>query len=146
MGILGRKQLHPCNPTKQAYNIALSFKIYSLAMQNLTFNELPQAVTQLYGKLENIERLLLENSNQHQPETDELLTVQDAAKLLSLSVPTIYTLISKGDLPVMKRSKRCYFSKQDLINYLKQGRRKTNLEIAKETEAFLLKKKGGKVS
>jgi len=146
VGLLGKKQLPPCNPTKQANNIATSFKIYSLAMQNLTFNELPQAVTQLYGKLENIERLLLENSNQLQPETDELLTVQDAAKLLSLSVPTIYTLISKGDLPVMKRSKRCYFSKQDLINYLKQGRRKTNLEIAKETEAFLLKKKGGKVS
>ena len=74
--------------------------------------------------------------------TDELLTVQDAAKFLSLSVPTIYGLIHKGELPVMKRSKRCYFSRHELLDYLKQGRRKTlaetAMEISKETDAHLL--------
>lgn len=77
-----------------------------------------------------------------QNEADELLTVQDTAKFLSLSVATVYTLISKG-LPVMKRSKRCYFSKVELINYLKQGRKKTASEISKETDTYLstLKKK-----
>ena len=74
--------------------------------------------------------------------TDELLTVQDAAKFLSLSVPTIYGLIHKGELPVMKRSKRCYFSRHELLDYLKQGRRKTLAEtaseISKETDADLL--------
>lgn len=73
---------------------------------------------------------------------DELLTVQDAAKLLSLTVPSIYGLIHKGELPVMKRSKRCYFSKVDLINYLKQGRKKTNVETAFEAEQYLKTKKG----
>lgn len=78
-------------------------------------------------------------------ETDELLTVQDTAKFLSLSVPTVYGLISKGELPVMKRSKRCYFSKVELINYLKQGRKKTLAETAAEADAYLgnHKKKGG---
>jgi hypothetical protein len=37
----------------------------------------------------------------------------------------------------MKRSKRCYFSKTELINYLKQGRKKTMSEIAIETDEFL---------
>lgn len=64
-----------------------------------------------------------------QANDDELLTVKDAAKFLSLSVPTIYGLISKGELPVMKRSKRCYFSKVDLMQYLKDGRKKTITEI-----------------
>lgn len=72
---------------------------------------------------------------------DELLTVQDAAKFLSLSVPTIYGLIHKGELPVMKRSKRCYFSKVELINYLKDGRVKTLAETAKEADNYLLNKK-----
>lgn len=81
-----------------------------------------------------------------QPETDELLTVQDTAKFLTLSVPTIYGLISKGELPVMKRSKRCYFSKLELINYLKQGRKKTVQETANGADAYLLKKKGGTAS
>lgn len=83
-----------------------------------------------------------QNSTQNTPEADELLTVQDTAKFLSLSVPTVYTLISKGELPVMKRSKRCYFSKVELINYLKQGRKKTLAETASEAETYL-KKKGG---
>ena len=82
----------------------------------------------------------LKNNKQvhsEQPQTDELLTVQDTAKFLSLSVPTVYTLISKGELPVMKRSKRCYFSKVELINYLKQGRKKTYSETANEAETYI---------
>ena len=74
------------------------------------------------------------------PDTDELLTVQDAAKFLSLSVPTVYGLISKKELPVMKRSKRCYFSKVELMNYLKQGRQKTHAEIAYDVEVFTNRK------
>ena len=96
------------------------------------------------ARLNNIETLLLDLKHlpKEQPETDELLTVQDTAKFLSLSVPTVYTLISKGELPVMKRSKRCYFSKVELINYLKQGRKKTLAETASEAEQYLKTKKG----
>jgi len=83
-----------------------------------------------------------QSTNSPQQPTDELLTVQDAAQFLRLSVPTIYGLIHKGEIPVMKRSKRCYFSKVELINYLKQGRKKTLAETASEAEAYL-KKKGG---
>lgn len=110
----------------------------------ITFENLPKAVTQLTNDVREIKRLLLEKSNEPQPEADELLTVQDAAKFLSLSVPTIYGLISKGELPVMKRSKRCYFSKVELLNYLKQGRKKTLAETASEAEQYCKTKNGGK--
>ena len=96
------------------------------------------------ARLSNIETLLLDLK--HQPielgkhsDTDELLTVQQAAQFLSLRVPTIYGLLHKGELPVMKRSKRCYFSKVDLINYLKQGRKKTLAEVDYDTDDFLQK-------
>lgn len=99
------------------------------------------------ARLNNIETLLLDikhnpKEQSQQSETDELLTVQDAAKFLSLTVPTVYGLISKGELPVMKRSKRCYFSKVELIDYLKQGRRKTLAETAIEAERYCKTKKG----
>ena len=110
----------------------------------ITFESLPKAVTHLQETVNNIERLLLEKSNQPQPETDKLLTVQDTAKFLSLSVPTVYGLIHKGELPVMKRSKRCYFSKVELINYLKAGKRKTVTELGSEANAYV-KRKGGKL-
>ena len=98
------------------------------------------------ARLNTIETLLFDlrhtpKEQGEQPETDELLTVQGTAKFLSLSVPTVYTLISKGELPVMKRSKRCYFSKVELVNYLKQGRKKTLLEIASEASTYLPNKK-----
>ena len=97
------------------------------------------------ARLNTIETLLLDltrNPKEQgvQPVKDEFLTVQDTAKFLSLSVPTVYGLISKGELPVMKRSKRCYFSKVELINYLKDGRKKTNLEIETLAKNYTSKK------
>lgn len=96
-------------------------------------------------RLNSIESLLhnLNRDNNNlslQPESDELLTVQDAAKFLSLSVPTIYGLISKNEIPVMKRSKRCYFSKIELLNYLKQGRKKTVAETGNEAQNYITAK------
>lgn len=76
--------------------------------------------------------------------TEQLLTVQQAAEFLNLTVPTIYSKVSKGELPVMKRSKRLYFSKKELIEYLKAGRKKTNAEIEAEAHEYLINKKGGK--
>ncbi len=98
--------------------------------------------TELASLIENsIKKALALQSKELQTPTDEVLTVKDAAKFLSLSVPTIYGLISKGEIPVMKRSKRCYFSKVELINYLQQGKKKTNAEIGLEVDSFLSNKK-----
>ena len=97
------------------------------------------------ARLTNIESLILSikhQSTQPNPEKDELLTVQEAAKFLHLSVPTIYCLISKSAIPSMKRSKRCYFLKADLIEYLKKGTKKTDAEIVLEATNNL-KKRGG---
>jgi excisionase family DNA binding protein len=69
-----------------------------------------------------------------QPE--QLLTVQEAAQFLNLTVPTIYSKVSKGELPVMKRSKRLYFSNTELMEYLKEGRKKSNAEIEADANAY----------
>ncbi len=69
-----------------------------------------------------------------QPEPEKPLTVREAAKYLTLSVPTVYSLISKGELPVKKRSKRCYFFASDLNNYLKAGGKKIAIKEVPEKE------------
>ena len=76
-----------------------------------------------------------------QPE--QLLTIQEAAEFLSLTVPTMYSKVSKGELPVMKRSKRLYFSRTELLEYLKDGRKKSNAEIEAEAKAYLSNNKKG---
>ena len=60
------------------------------------------------------------------PQADELLTIKQAAEILSLSVPTIYGLVSRREIPVNKRGKRLYFSKTELTQWIKDGRKKTN--------------------
>ena len=110
--------------------------------ETLSFDSLPKQVNELSKQLEAIERLLLEKKTE-QPEADELLTVEQCADFLQLSKPTIYGLISKGSIPVMKRSKRCYFSKVELMDYLKAGRKKSNAQIEEEAEKYLSNNKKG---
>ena len=99
------------------------------------------------ARLSNIENLLLEI--RHEPQTqakskpqEEILTVPEAASFLNLAIPTVYSLVSRGDLPVMKKNGRCYFSKAELMDYLKSGRKKTNTELQAEAEAYTRNKKG----
>ena len=54
---------------------------------------------------------------------NEALSVQDAAQFLRISPSTVYSKVSKGELPVMKRGNRLYFSRSDLVAYLKAGRK-----------------------
>jgi excisionase family DNA binding protein len=97
------------------------------------------------ARLNSIESLLLNLNNPEKQiesaEPDKLLCIDEAAAFLCLSVATIYTKVSKGELPVMKRSKRLYFSRIELTEYLKQGRKKTNSEIDAEAEAYLKSKR-----
>lgn len=114
-------------------------------MENLTFDKLPVAVSLLTKEVSELKKLILEKSDQPPTEQlEKLLTVQEAANLLHLKVPTIYSKHSKGELPgVCKRGKRLYFSKQSLIEWVKEGRKKSNAEIEAEAEAYLSNNKKG---
>ena len=110
----------------------------------LTLENLPKAVNQLAYDVSEIKRLLLEKSNTTQPAAEpELLTIDEAAKFLNLSKPTLYSKASRGELPYMKRG-RLYFSRLELMKYIKEGRQQTNAEIQENAAQYLVKRKGGK--
>ncbi|PQA90694.1 DNA-binding protein [Chryseobacterium shigense] len=112
-------------------------------MELLTFESLPTAVTMLTKEVSELKALLLKNSEQPLiQQQDELLTIQQASELLNLSVPTLYSKCSKREISFMKRSKRLYFSRTELIDYLKAGKRKSSAEIEAEADAYLSNKKG----
>ena len=110
-------------------------------MEQLTFNELPKAVSQLFDKLTSIEKLLLSQGNHLQPVTDQLLTIKQAAELITLSVPTLYGLVSRKEIPVSKRGKRLYFSKFELTDWIKAGRKLTVSEIESQASAYMVNQK-----
>jgi excisionase family DNA binding protein len=77
-----------------------------------------------------------------QPEQDQLLTIQEAAHLINLAVPTVYGLVSKSEIPVCKKGKRLYFSKLELMEWVKSGRKKTVSEISAAATNYLNSKNG----
>ncbi|MBK0403879.1 helix-turn-helix domain-containing protein [Adhaeribacter sp. BT258] len=96
---------------------------------------------QLTGIIENAVRTALTGQvQQPAPDTDEMLTVDQAAGFLSLGTATIYSMVSRKEIPYMKpNGKRLYFSKQELTDWLKSGRKKTNAEIATDAGNYLRK-------
>lgn len=113
--------------------------------QALTFEQLPQAVTMLTKEVSELKRLLIEKQEQipcEQPE--QLLTIDEVSSLLHIAKPTVYSKVSKNELPgVCKQGKRLYFDRQIIIDWVKQGRKKSNAEIQQEAEAYLLNNKKG---
>ena len=92
------------------------------------------------ARLSNIENMLLDLKhpvkNDSVPQSD-LMTVAEAADFLDLTIPTIYTKTSRGELPFMKRSKRLYFSREELVKYLKKGRQGSLVEFGNNPEDLL---------
>jgi len=76
-----------------------------------------------------------------QPEADALLTVQQAAEFLHLTVPTLYGKVHAREIPFSKKGKRLYFSKAELSDWVKAGRKKTQAEISEEAQDLLTRKK-----
>lgn len=96
---------------------------------DITFEQLPQAVSRLAAKLDRIEQLL---QNQNLPATQEkdvFINLNDAGVFLNLAKATIYGLVSAGKIPYMKQGKKLYFSKQELTNWLMQGRREVKEDL-----------------
>lgn len=111
-------------------------------MENLTFTQLsiPEIRQMLRQELVNY----FETHRPYeggQPEQEEFLTIQQAAAMLKLSVATLYGYSQRAEIPVNKRGKRLYFPKSDLIEWIKQGKKKTLAEEAADADAYLLTKK-----
>ena len=113
---------------------------------NLSFDKLPEAVWFIQNELLEIKRLL---SNQPTPqvigtEADALLTLEQAASFLKLAKPTIYGLVQRKEIPAMKRGNRLYFSRQELTEWIKAGRKLTKAELEQQAELYLANRKGRK--
>ena len=60
---------------------------------------------------------------------NEIFSIDEAASFLNLTKPTIYGFTSKNLIPFMKKGKRLYFKKNDLENWLMEGKHKSISEL-----------------
>jgi excisionase family DNA binding protein len=106
--------------------------------ENFTLESLPQAMYDLFIMVDELtEMVRILTPQQPTPAEDKLLTVEEAAKFLNLKVPTIYSKVSRGELPHSKVGKRLYFSHAELTAYIKTGKVLSNDEINQRANDYL---------
>ena len=93
---------------------------------------------QLLREVSDLKNMMAKQSDKQPIEPKEqFLSIEEAAEFINLTVPTIYSKVSRRTIPYMKRGKRLYFSTKDLTNWLKSSRVKTYDEISAKARAVL---------
>ena len=72
-----------------------------------------------------------------QPVPDVLFDIKEAGKFVKLSAPSLYKLCSENNIPHIRRGGKIMFSKDELLAWAKEGRRKTKNEIEEDAERYL---------
>jgi hypothetical protein len=107
----------------------------------LTFEQLPKAIARLEEQLNNIERLLLIQSNNNQTEPDRWFDINELCEYLpdKPAIATVYGWSHERIIPCHKKSKKLFFSKAEIDLWLRDGRKKTIAEIGLEAENYISK-------
>jgi len=101
----------------------------------------PIRINELESLIENSVRKVLKELSYHAPiplNDSDLLSIKEASKFLNLAVPTIYGLVSNSTIPHMKKMKKLYFSRLELTDWIKTGKRKTITEKQYEENNILV--------
>lgn len=105
-----------------------------------TFENLPKIIQQLSQKIDQLENSINTNMASDNPD-EQLLTISDASDFLKLSINTLYGYTYRRLIPYYKKGGRLYFSKQQLIQWVTSGKKRTLEEISEESDSYLGKVK-----
>jgi predicted DNA-binding transcriptional regulator AlpA len=108
---------------------------------NNPFSEIDQRLTSIEGLLLELKSDL----SQPKPEARRIpLNIDRVSELSNLAKPTIYGLVSARKIPFAKQGKKLYFFEDEIIDWIRQGKRKTLVEIEAEAEAHIEKQRAHK--
>ena len=110
-------------------------------MTNVSFENLPQAVSLLLEKVETLEQLLKSQQSINRVASDKPMSITEAAKFVNLTVPTLYGFVSKRTIPFSKVGKRLYFSEAELSTWIKSGRKQSITDLPTQPAVLVIKKK-----
>lgn len=90
---------------------------------------------QLYCLERKVDKLIKEKeADKAIDPDDQLLTVQSATAFLRIAPSTLYQLTSRHEIPFMKRGKRLYFNKEELRQWVEEGRNKPASALEQQTQ------------
>jgi predicted DNA-binding transcriptional regulator AlpA len=131
--------MRPKTPTYYCIIIHNLKKI--MMIQEISFEMMPNVLATMRGDLAEIKKMLFEKEATVKKESDRKFNLTETATFLDLAPITVYSLVAKRSIPHLKVGRRLYFLEADLIEWIKQGRRKTQTELAADAQKFIHHKK-----
>lgn len=110
-------------------------------MENLTFDQLPAAVSKLLEIVSKLE-VQLQNQKKQSPNTDNWFDLNELCLYLpdKPAKPTVYAYVQHRIIPFHKKGKKLFFLRSEIDAWLKAGRRRTSSEIAAEVNNYFTAK------
>lgn len=102
-------------------------------MEKLTFDKIPGAIELILEKLAEIE-LILACKKQEDEKYGEIMEIDDAASFLKFTKSTVYTKVSRGELPAYKSGKRLIFNKAELLEHMQLHKKMSSYQLKKEAD------------
>ncbi|MBV6473425.1 MAG: hypothetical protein JPMHGGIA_01707 [Saprospiraceae bacterium] len=115
-------------------------------MNEITFNELPKAVAELYKEVVIIKQLLSDRDKATLTEQDKWFDLKELCAYLpdKPSKLTVYGWVHNQSIPHRKGAKKLRFLKSEIDTWLKCGKKVSIIPDHETTPEYLLKAKGGR--
>ncbi len=114
--------------------------------EKITFNDLPEAVSQLKKDIDYIKQILLEDKSVRNPDLDYWMNISELCNFLpdKPTKNTIYSWVQNRTIPFHKGAKKLRFLKSELDAWMKEGRKNSSSGQDIPPESYLKIKKENK--
>jgi excisionase family DNA binding protein len=103
-----------------------------MILTNISLDELADKIAE---KLTSSQQEL--NTYKEKQEAKEYLSIEEASEVIHLAKPTIYGLTHRSAIPHLKKGRKLWFKRSELLSWLDSGRIQTKEEIEEEAIAHL---------
>lgn len=108
----------------------------------ISFENLPSAVAHLNNQVEELKELILRKESVSIPQKKTPIDIEKAYEIIGKAKPTVYTLVRTRQIPCYKSGKKLYFFEDELLEWIRNGRRKTMVEIEAEAAKNFRRNRG----
>lgn len=99
----------------------------------ISFETLPKAVAFLNDQIAELKTLVENRQSSDKPSTKKIpIDIDAACEIIGKAKPTVYTLVRTRQIPCYKSGKKLYFFEDELLEWIRNGKRKTLNEIESE--------------
>lgn len=107
-----------------------------MAKNEISFDNLPQAVSLLINEVSELKSLFVSSQKPIVTISRIPIGIDEVCTITGKAKPTIYALVRQRVIPCTKAGKKLYFYEDEVLSWINSGKRKTGLELKAEAENY----------